>query len=323
LLAPWMFVTLLGYAKSTFASVASASTTPAMALAAAGDMTVRLTLPVLGAVAVGAILATYVQVGSVFSLEPFKPQLSRLNPLSNLKQLFGSKALVELAKSLVKVIGLGLVAGDALWSFAPRILSTLLRAPEHALALVGQCFLTIAWRAGLVMVVVAAADYLYQRWSYFKRLRMTKEEVKREQKEGEGDPQHKAERQRLHREMLQQQMFERTREADCVIINPQHVAVAIKYDREQMNAPQVIASGRGLVAAKIRQLARQAGVPLVRNVPLARALVELELDDEVPGELYEAVAEVLRFVYRLSEQRERAAEVARDQPEPPFGSLRP
>ena len=129
---------------------------------------------------------------------------------------------------------------------------------------------------------------------------MTKLEVQREQKEQEGDPQRKAERQRIHREILEHQMLENVARADCVIINPDHIAVAIRYDQREMEAPRVLARGHRLMAEKIKQIARQQGIPIIRNVPLARALVELELDEEIPGELYEAVAEVLRFVYRIS-----------------------
>jgi len=136
-----------------------------------------------------------------------------------------------------------------------------------------------------------------------KDLMMTREEVKREHKEQEGDPKHKAERQRLHRDLLRHQMIEAVRTADAVIVNPDHIAVAIRYDEEKMSSPKIVATGRRLVAQQIKEVARRYGVPIYRDVPLARSLAELELDDEIPEELYEAVAAVLRFVY---EQRERA-----------------
>jgi FlhB-like protein len=126
---------------------------------------------------------------------------------------------------------------------------------------------------------------------------MTREEVKREYKEQEGDPQHKAERRRLHQDMLRHQMVEAVRTADAVIINPTHIAVAIRYDEDTMKAPKVVATGQRLVAQQIKEVARQFGVPIYRDVPLARSLAELDLDDEIPEQLYEAVAAVLRFVY--------------------------
>ena len=129
---------------------------------------------------------------------------------------------------------------------------------------------------------------------------MTREEVKREHKESEGDPRHKQERQRLHRDLLRHQMVEAVRTADCVIVNPDHIAVALKFDEAAMGAPQVVAKGERLVAQQIKEVARHHGVPIYRDVPLARALNELELGDEIPEALYEAVAEVLRFVYANS-----------------------
>lgn len=256
--------------------------------------------PLLLVVAVAAAGANFAQVGALFSLQAIKPKLSKINPVENAKNIFGKRALVELLKSLVKVGGIGYVAGSTVWDFAPRLLALASGRVQDAVKVVGECLTTTALRVAVVAAALAVVDLLYQRWSFLKRMRMTKQEVKREQKESEGDPQHKAERQRVHREILEHQMIERTVTADCVVINPKHIAVALRYDQENMDAPQVVARGRGLVASKIRQIARRHGIPIVRNVPLAHTLVELELDDEIPAEIYDAVAEVLRFVYGLS-----------------------
>jgi len=261
-------------------------------------MTSALT-PLLIAAVVAALVASFAQVGSLCSLAAVKPQLSRLDPFKNIKNIFGKRALFELFKSAVKVLGLGYLAATVLFDHAPAILATLGKSPEGALEVIASALWALSLRVGGLAVILAGVDLLYQRHAYFKRQRMTKEEVKREHKEAEGDPQHKAERQRVHREIIEHQSFEAVRGADCVIVNPTHVAVAIKYDEEQMDAPRVVARGQRLAAARINQIARQHGVPVIRNVPLARALVELEVDDEIPAELYEAVAEVLRFVYSL------------------------
>jgi flagellar biosynthetic protein FlhB len=169
---------------------------------------------------------------------------------------------------------------------------------------VADAVFAVAVRALLLMAVLAAADLLHQRHTHRKKLMMTKVEVRREQKEAEGDPQRKSERQRIHREILDHQMLENVAQADCVIINPDHIAVALRYAEQEMPAPRVVARGQRLVAEKIKQIAKQRGIPIIRNVPLARALVDLELDEEVPAELYEAVAEVLRFVYRLDHRED-------------------
>ena len=256
--------------------------------------------PVLLVVAVAAAGANLAQIGALFSLQAIKPKLAKINPIENAKNIFGKRALVELAKSLLKVGGIGYVAGITVWDFAPRLLALASGRAQDAVTVVGQCLRATALRVAAVAVALAVLDLLYQRWSFTRRMRMTKEEVKREHKESEGDPQHKAERQRVHREILEHQMVERTAIADCVVVNPKHIAVALRYDQEDMDAPQVVARGRGLLASRIRQVARRHGIPIVRNVPLAHALVELELDDEIPAGLYDAVAEVLRFVYGLS-----------------------
>ena len=170
-----------------------------------------------------------------------------------------------------------------------------------SVAFVGQVAIKIGLRVAVAYAIIGAADYLWQRKSFRKEQMMTKEEVKREYKESEGDPQHKAERQRVHRELAQHQQIQAVRDAHCVVVNPDHIAVALKFDENTMNAPTVVAKGERLVAQQIKEIARQAGVPIYRDVALARALHELELDDEIPEALYEAVAEVLRFLSRQEE----------------------
>lgn len=261
---------------------------------------VMVSAPVLIAAFVAAVVAGFLHVGPVYALHPLKPNLQRLHPLKNLKGVLGKAALYEMFKSLVKIVGGGVLALDALWDHLPQILRTLGRSPEAGLLVVSDCLVSIALRVAILMAALAAFDLLYQRYAHRKRLRMTKLEVQREQKEMEGDPQRKAERKRIHREIVDHQMLESVALADCVIVNPDHVAVALRYDREKMEAPKVIARGQRLMAAKIKQIAKEHGIPIIRNVPLARALVELEVDEEIPPELYEAVAEVLRFVYRVS-----------------------
>jgi flagellar biosynthesis protein FlhB len=153
----------------------------------------------------------------------------------------------------------------------------------------------------LVGLALGVADYLFVWRRHARGLRMTREEVRRESKESEGDPSHRAERKRLHREILEQRMVEEVRKADFVVVNPDHIAVALRYDRDGDGAPIVVASGERLVADRIRQVARQAGVPIFRDVTLARSLHELPEGAEIPVALYEAVAEVLRVVYAMGE----------------------
>ena len=186
--------------------------------------------PVLGGAFVTALVVGYAQVGTVLSLQPVKPGLRRLDPLKNAKNIFGKAALFELLKSVVKVVGIGYVAFTALWNHLPLILASVGRPPESTLLVVADAMGAVAVRVLMLAVLLGAADLLYQRWRHRKRMMMTRVEVQKEQKESEGDPQRKAERRRLHQEILEHQMMESVALADCVIINPEHVAVALRYD---------------------------------------------------------------------------------------------
>ncbi|MCA9666170.1 MAG: EscU/YscU/HrcU family type III secretion system export apparatus switch protein [Myxococcales bacterium] len=296
---PQLVGQLRALVQRSLAAAPRADLSPTAALDLGLSVMTTVLTPLLVAAVVAALIASFAQVGSLFSLSAIKPQLNRLDPFKNIKNILGKRALFELFKSALKVVGLGYLAATVLLDHAPAILATLGKPPERALEVIAAALASLSLRVGGLAVVLAGLDLLYQRRAYFKRQRMTKEEVKREHKEAEGDPQHKAERQRVHREIVEHQSFEAVRHADCVIVNPTHVAVAIKYDEGEMDAPRVVARGQRLAAARIKQIARQYGVPVIRNVPLARALVDLEVDDEIPAELYEAVAEVLRFVYSL------------------------
>jgi flagellar biosynthetic protein FlhB len=182
---------------------------------------------------------------------------------------------------------------------------------REGLALWGGLAYGLALRVGGAYLVLAAADYFYQRWNLMRSLKMTKEEIKEEMRNQEGDPMLKGRIRGEQRRFARQRMLSKVPKADVVITNPTHFAVALQYERDRMRAPQVVAKGAALVALRIREAARDAGVPIVENPPLARSLYRLaELDQEIPPELYMAVAEVLAFVYRLKTQRLPAAPLA-------------
>ncbi|MFH1131965.1 MAG: EscU/YscU/HrcU family type III secretion system export apparatus switch protein [Pseudomonadota bacterium] len=290
------------YLQSSLGGAAQAAVTPGAALRVGAEVMVGVLAPVLVVAFVVAGLANFVHVGAVFSLNPIRPDLKRINPTTNARNIFGKNAFFELAKSIIKLGGIAYIAGVVLWDHAPQVLATIGKPPEVILQVVGSSLGAVAMRIGVLAAVLAVADLGYQRFRFRKRQRMTKHEVNREQKEEEGDPQRKAERQRIHREILEYEMFNNVATADCVIINPVRLAAAVRYDRSKESAPIVVARGRRLVATKIREVARANNVPIIRNVPLAQALTELDLNQEIPSELYQAVAEVLRFVYELSGQ---------------------
>ncbi|MBW2735096.1 MAG: EscU/YscU/HrcU family type III secretion system export apparatus switch protein [Deltaproteobacteria bacterium] len=297
---PTLMSELREYLDGALRTAATGAVSPHAALWLAMKTFSVLALPVAGVALLAGLISNYAQVGSIFSFEPLKPSLNKINPVKNASQVFGKKAGVQLIKAILKVSVIGTIVMVTLWQHAPEVARLVGGTPEQILMVVGRCLLVLGIRVGIFAVVLGLGDLLYQRFTYRKRMRMTKQEVKREQKESEGDPQHKSERQRLHREILEHQMLESVAKADCVVINPTQIAVALRYDAETMDAPKVMARGRNLLASKIKAIARRHGVPIIRDVPLARALVELELDDEVQPELYEAVAEVLRFVYHLA-----------------------
>jgi flagellar biosynthetic protein FlhB len=260
--------------------------------------------PLFGTLVVVAFLANYFQVGSVFSFETVKPNANKLNPTEGFKQKFlKARPYVELGKTTVKLLIASAVVGTALWS-ARRDIVELTRQPSQLAASYAVWLVfAIGARVGIAFLIIGAADYFLQRHFHRRELMMTKHEVKEEYKETEGNPLHKSLRRARHREILMQAMMEAVRRANVVVVNPTHLAVALSYERDQMAAPTVVAKGAELMAAQIRKIAEESEVPIMRDVPLARALYELEVDEEVPEALYESVAVVLRWVYKLAEER--------------------
>jgi flagellar biosynthetic protein FlhB len=162
-------------------------------------------------------------------------------------------------------------------------------------------------KVGIAFLLLGIGDRFLQKFLHLKEMKMTKQEIREEYKETEGNPLIKSARRRIHLEILQQAMMAAVKKADVVVVNPTHVAVALKYDRAQMDAPTVVAKGAELMAAQIREIAEESKVPIIRDVPLARSLYDLEIDALIPEELYEAVAEVLRWVYQMAEERNELA----------------
>ena len=260
---------------------------------------VKLTAPVvLAAAAVGA-LSDFLQVGALVTFEPLVPKLDKLNPVQGLKNLVSKKQLVELLKNLAKLSITAWVVYGAVKGSLGMIVQTVKGTPEEMMAVLGELVYRVSFRVGLCLMAFALFDVWWQRKSYMKDMMMTKDQVKKEYKESEGDPHHKAKRKELHMEILEGAQMEAVQSADVVVTNPDHVAVALKYDADKDGAPRVIASGLDHKAQKIKAAAREGEVPQLRNVPLAHALYRVEVGQEIPEELYDAVAEVLNFVHGL------------------------
>ncbi|MBN1961085.1 MAG: EscU/YscU/HrcU family type III secretion system export apparatus switch protein [Deltaproteobacteria bacterium] len=264
-----------------------------------------MTAPILVAAVVLGVSMNVAQVGFMFTTKPLHPNLNKINPINGFKNLFNMKKVVELIKTLVKftiIVYLSWVAlRDALRDIAYLVRGTV----PVGIMVIGSIIWSFTIKIAGAFLLIAAVDYIYQRKRYTKDNMMSKYDIKQEYKQSEGDPQQKSERKRIHQEILNSQGTAAVKNADVVVRNPEHIAVALKYDKEKGSAPQVVAKGSRIWAEKILETARHYGVPVVRNVPLAHALDKLEVGDEIPEELYEAVAEILNFVFSLAQEQKK------------------
>lgn len=263
---------------------------------------VLLTIVPLFAVLMVAALAAPISLGGfVFSTKVLALKPERMNPLKGLARMFSVHGLAELVKSVLKAVVIGLLAVVAVWREREHVFALMMQPLEYAIP---EFFQTLLFAAMLIifgLALIALIDVPFQLWQYHRRLRMTREEVKREHKEQEGDPHVKARIRSLQREMARRRMMSEVPKADVVVTNPTHFSVALKYDSSRMGAPVVVAKGRGEVALKIREIAAEHKVPLLEAPPLARALhAHCELGESVPAQLYTAVAEVMAYVYQLN-----------------------
>ncbi len=271
---------------------------------------IGLLLPLLLAVVAVSLAGGVAQAGGpLLAPQALKPQISRLSLLKGAKRIFVSKqTMVQLAKTLLKVVVIGGVAVLTLWQHSAEIVAMGVAQPlgDSLAALVGIAF-DLALRVAVVLVVLAVLDYGFQRYDLAGQLRMTKQEVKDELRQQEGDPRVRAQRDRMRRAFLARVM-ESVRGADVVLVNPTHFAVALAYDPTSNRAPLVVAKGQELIAQRIREFALELGIPVIQNPPLARAIFRaVPMGREIPPDLFEAVAEVLAFVYRLRYARLGAA----------------
>jgi type III secretion protein U len=269
-------------------------------------MTTGILVPVIALTILVGIGANVAMVGGILAFEAMKPSIDKLNPANGVKKLVSIKNLFELVKSTIKTVFLTVLLTTVILDGV----GALIRAPACGIGCVqaafGQLMTTVAVYTAVAYVVLAAADYAFQRHQHMKGLKMTKEEVKREYKESEGDPHIKGRRKQLMHELLMSDDVGAVRNASVVVTNPTHIAVALRYVEGETPVPMVVAKGENLNAERILKIAREAGVPIMRDVPLARSLHEqVAVDRYVPSELLEPVAEVLRFVRELAEREGR------------------
>lgn len=263
-------------------------------------------IPIFIVTVIIALIAEALQTGFVTAIDPLSPKLERINPIEGFKRMFSMTGFVELIKSIIKIIIVFIITWYAVKDDLPYIIAIMNSHPWDAIVLGGSIAFKIAIRVGIFYLFVAILDYFYRRWEYMKNLRMTKQEIKEEYKRLEGDPQIKQRMRDLQRAMSNQRMMAAVPGADVVVTNPTHLAVAILYDAAKMKAPSLVAKGRHLVAEEIKKIADNNNIPVIENEPLARSIfASTKVGQQISSELYQAVAEVLAFVYKIKKDRAR------------------
>lgn len=262
-----------------------------------------ISLPLLAAI-ISAIATSFLQHGFVLSAESIKPKFSKISPMEGFKRIFSMRSMVDFIKNIIKVIGVGFVAYISVHNELTHIRQLPNTSTENMLLFLALLAGKMTIGVAIVMFFIALFDIVYQRFQHLKTLRMSKQELKDEYKQSEGDPHIKQRLRQLRMERAKNRMMSAVPKADVVITNPTHFAVALQYDTKTMKAPIVVAKGQDLVALKIREIATENEVPIIENPPLARALFSsTDLDKEIPTAHYEAVAKIISYVYKLKGKR--------------------
>jgi type III secretion protein U len=264
---------------------------------------VIVSLPVVLAGMALAALANFFQIGALFAFEAIKPDIKKIDPIQGFKKIFSLNNVIELIKSIVKIIFLTIL----LWLVLKTSMNALFKIPFYGLSgimvMLPAVMKKVAVYTSMAFVIVAIADHFFQKYQHIKKLKMTKDEVKREYKEMEGDPVIKGKRKQLHRELAMNDAVERARKATVIVTNPTRIAVALYYKKDETPLPLVLTKGENLLAKRIIEVAKEEGIPVMQNVPLARDLFDHgDIDQYIPSELIEPVAEVLKWVQELTRE---------------------
>ena len=264
----------------------------------------KIVAPLFVALVVVGLLSNIVQVGFLFSTKAIAPKFSKLDPLKGFGRMVSKQALVELIKSLFKIAVVGCVTYFTVKDELNQIIPLMDKEIWSIMTYIGSVCFKILLRTCWVLIVLAVIDYVFQKWDFMQEAKMTKQEVKDEFKQREGDPLIKSRVRQAQREMAKRRMMEAVPNADVVITNPTHLAIALEYNTQNMSAPQLTAKGSRLMAERIKAIAQENNIPIVENKPLARALFKgVEIGQEIPAIFYKAVAEVLSYVYQLKNKR--------------------
>ncbi|MCK5254924.1 MAG: flagellar biosynthesis protein FlhB [Deltaproteobacteria bacterium] len=264
----------------------------------------KVLAPLLIALVAMGLVSNYLQVGFLFSFQSIAPKFSKLDPLKGFAKMFSKQTLVELVKNIFKVMIVGCVAYFTVKGELNHIVPLMDMEVWSIMSYIGSVCFKIMLSTSWVLILLAFLDYIFQRWDFQQEAKMSKQEVKDEFKQREGDPLIKSRVRQAQREMARRRMMEAVPKADVVITNPAHLAIALEYNTQKMMSPKVIAKGTRLMAERIKEVARQNQVPIVENKPLAQALfASVEIGQEIPVVFYKAVAEILSYVYRLKNKR--------------------
>jgi flagellar biosynthetic protein FlhB len=303
LTGPWMMRHIVAYVQETFSLISHPQADMQFAAAIVVKAIVAICFiswPVcIGVMALG-IFANLIQVGFLFTLEPLAPKLEKISPLAGFKRLFAMRSFVEMIKNVLKLVIIGFVAYITVAGEFNTITGLADTTSGAILMFMMAVSFKVILRVALVLLVLAILDFAYQRYEHEKGLKMTKQEIKEEHKQSEGDPQIRARVRSLQREMARRRMMQEVPKATVVVTNPTHIAIAMRYEPGEMETPLVVAKGKRLIAEQIKKLALEAGVPIVEDKPLARAMYDkVNVGDNIPIEFFSAVAEILAYVYKL------------------------
>jgi flagellar biosynthetic protein FlhB len=299
----WMTNILLSLFQSSFVEYISWDLTVYNVSTIFQEVTIvaaKAVFPIMMIALVSGVFGNYIQVGFLVSTDPLIMKLERLNPIEGFKRIFSTRALVEMVKSVFKILLVSGVSFFLLWARKEEVFLLSQKSVAQALTTIGSLTVQIGMIVAVILLFLSMLDYLYQKYDFEKNIRMSMQDIKDEYKKTEGDPLIKSKIKERQRQMAMRRMMQEVPKADVIITNPTHFAIAIKYDAESMEAPTVVAKGVDFLALKIKEIAKEYDIMTMENKPLARALYQqVELGDAVPEDLYKAVAEVLAYVYRL------------------------
>lgn len=309
-LGSWMFWRLSGFMEGVFQNLGTLrlETVPKSCafLSKVFRQIFIILMPLMLAVLITGIAGNLAQVGFLFTGKPLSPDFSRIDPIKGMKKIISLRSLMELVKSVIKIFFVGGIAFLVVRGELENIPALIQMSVGEILAFVGKVSFKICFYTCLALIVLAILDYAFQRWQHEKDLKMTKQEVKEERKQSDGDPKIKARIRKVQMEMSQRRMMQKVPEATVIITNPTRLAIALKFEADEMIAPRVIAKGAGFIAGRIREIAKENDIPIVEHKPLAQTLFKAaEIGDFIPVDLYRAVAEILAYVYRLKGMRNK------------------